>query len=152
MKGKKMNGRELKAQLEKDAELRRKVFKQLVAHLEEGYSLDCFPPCCEKSIKEYLIRYPEEWIEEDFVNAMRSGKQGWEGIGRRQATGECLGNSRSWQYNMSNRYRWRDKVDIEQETRGQVQVSVVSYCSKKTDKTKDQMSTAPHGVVSEVIP
>ncbi len=62
---------------------------------------------------------------------MREGRQAWEEIGHKQANGQCLGNSRTWFYNMANRYGWRDKIEVEAEHKGQVQVQVVSYASSK---------------------
>jgi hypothetical protein len=134
MKGKRLSASERRARIETDITERRKVFAELCNHIREGYSLDCFPALSEKTVKLYLDLYKEEFVREDLDNAMRQGKVGWENIGRRQANGECLGNSRSWYYNMSNRYGWRDKVDIEAEHKGNLQVNVVSYASTKASR------------------
>lgn len=131
MRGKKLSVAEHKAKIESDKIERRKVFKELLAHLENGYSLDCFPTLSDTSIKDYLKRYPDEFNEEEFVKALRNGKLGWEDIGRRQANGSCLGNSRSWYYNMVNRYSWHEKAQVETKNEHQVQVNVVSYATKK---------------------
>ena len=137
MKGKKLSASERRAKIEGDAGERRKVFAELCQHIREGYSLDCFPALSEKSVRLYLELYKEEFVREDLDNAMRQGKVGWEDIGRRQANGQCLGNSRSWYYNMSNRYGWRDKVDIEAEHKGNLQVQVVSYATSKLPRDGD---------------
>lgn len=131
MKGKKLSSKERIEKLEQDKSERLKIFKELCNHVAQGYSLDCFGPLSITSIRKYLNLYKEEFVQEELDNAMRQGKIFWEGIGRRQANGECLGNSRSWYYNMANRYGWREKIDIEAEHKGQVNVSIVSYATKK---------------------
>lgn len=131
MKGKKLSNRERVERLEVDKTERRKIFKELCDHVARGYSLDCFPPLSVVSIREYLKRYKEEFIQEELDDSMRKGKSFWEDIGHRQASGHCMGNSRTWYYNMSNRYGWREKVDIEAEHKGAVSINVVSYSSKK---------------------
>lgn len=131
MKGKKMSVKERQAKLERDAVERRKIFKELCDHVRKGYSLDCFGPLSDTSIKTYLKAYKEEFVQEELDNAMREAKTYWEDIGRRQADGQCLGNSRSWFYNMANRFGWREKLDVEAEHKGQVNVNVVSYASKR---------------------
>src|ERR1700679_1052112 len=109
-------------------------FTKLCKHLAQGYSIDCFSDLSDKSIKTYIKLYPNEFSQDKLDEAMRKGKQMWESIGTKQARGECLGNRRNWYYNMSNRYGWREKVDIEQETKGAVNVSVINYSSKKPPK------------------
>ena len=137
MKGKKVTSRERIQRLGEDANERRKVFKELCDHVAGGYSLDCFALLSDVSISKYLKLYKEEFIEEELRDAIRKGKCYWESIGQRQANGTCLGNSRSWYYNMANRYGWREKIDIEAEHKGQVTVSVVSYASKKVSQEAD---------------
>lgn len=131
MKGKKATSKERIEKLGQDKNERRKIFKELCDHIRAGYSLDCFALLSDVSINKYLKLYPEEFCQEELHDAMRQGKQGWEDIGRKQANGSCLGNSRSWYYNMANRYGWREKLEVEAEHKGQVQVNVVSYASKK---------------------
>jgi hypothetical protein len=131
MRGKKLSLKEQNAKLLNDKNERKKIFKDLVNHVKTGYSLDCFGPISEHVVRKFLKEYPEEFIEEELIQATREGKQYWEGIGNRQAAGECLGNSRSWYYNMANRYGWREKIDIEAEHKGNVNVNIVSYASRK---------------------
>ncbi len=123
----KLNYKETMEKVEADIVFRRKIFNDLCTHLREGYSFDCFPALSDTAIRKYTQIYPEDFVQEDIDNALRLGKQTWETIGHRQATGQCLGNSRTWYYNMSNRYGWRDKVDIEAEHRGSLAVSIVNY-------------------------
>jgi hypothetical protein len=114
-------------QLESSKGVREKTFKELCKHVRSGYSLDCFPSVSQKTIEELLSKYPEEWIEDELVEAMREGKRGWEAIGRRQAEGTCLGNSRAWFYNMAHRYNWSEKQQIDVKTEGTLAVNIVSY-------------------------
>jgi hypothetical protein len=138
MRGKKLTAKERRAKLESDKNERRKIFKELCEHLSRGLSLDCFSPLSEKSIKTYLNSYPEEFVEEELVEAMRKGKQYWEELGSRQANGSCLGNSRTWYYNMANRYGWREKLEVEAEHKGQVNVSVISYATQKASQDNEK--------------
>lgn len=112
-------------------EARIKCFKLLCKHVREGKSLDCFSELGDESIREFMKLYPDEFNAVELKEAMRGGKEMWETIGHRQAVGTCLGNSRSWYYNMANRYGWRDKLDIEAEHKGNVNVNIVSYASSK---------------------
>lgn len=140
MKGKKVSTKERRQRAEQSATDRRKLFHELCNHVAQGYSMDCFPPLSDTTIEKYLNLYPEEFCREELIEAQRKGKVFWEGLGRRQASGDCLGNSRTWYYNMANRYGWREKLDIEAEHKGQVQVNVVSYASKKasSNASKDE--------------
>lgn len=134
MKGKKLTIKERTAKLEADKQERSKIFKELCDHLREGMSLDSFGPLDHTSVHKYLKVYPEEFIREEFDQALRNGRDWWERIGRRQSSGDCMGNSRTWFYNMANRYGWREKIDIEAEHKGQVQVSIVNYATSKSSK------------------
>jgi|SRR5690242_4253688 len=132
MKGKKLTVRERKEKLEACKTERRKTFKELCDHVSQGLSLECFGPLGPDSIRKYLKTYPEEFVQEELDNAMRNGRDWWEKIGRSQANGSCLGNSRTWYYNMANRYGWREKLEVEAEHKGQVSVNVVSYATQKS--------------------
>ena len=131
MKGRKLTVKERAAAIEAKADERRKIFKELCSHVAGGYSVASFPELSETSIRDYLNRFKDEFIQEELDLALRRGRVMWEGIGKRQADGQCLGNSRSWYYNMANRYGWREKIDIEAEHKGSIEVQVVSYASKK---------------------
>jgi hypothetical protein len=137
-RGKKMTGSERRALIEGKACERRKVFKELLTHLERGLSVDCFGALSDTSIRSYLKLYPEEFKQEEFDEALRKGKQWWENCGNRQANGECLGNSRTWYYNMANRYGWREKLEIEAEHKGNIAVQVVSYASAKASRDAEK--------------
>jgi hypothetical protein len=130
MKGRKMGAVERLRLLESSVSERKKLFKELCMHIEAGYSLDCFGAISDITIKEYINKFPEEFVEQELIKSMRKAKQMWESLGVRQSNGTCLGNSRSWYYNMMNRYNWSDKVNSQVEHKGEVAVQVVNYASK----------------------
>lgn len=138
MKGRKLTTQERNEKLENDKGERRKLFKELLAHVEMGLSMESFGPLSEVSIKKYLTVYPEEFIAEELDEAKRRCRGYWEQIGRRQSNGECLGNSRTWFYNMANRFGWREKIEVEAEHKGQVQVNVVSYATHKVRRDDEK--------------
>ena len=142
MKGRKLTCSERKEKLEKCAVERRKLFGDFCAHVRRGYSIDCFGPLSIGSIREYMKKYPLEFIQEELENAEREGKEMWESLGVKQSNGSCLGNSRSWFYNMAHRYKWSDRVDIQAEHKGNVNVNVVSYASTKArEDSVDALTT-----------
>lgn len=137
MKGKKITGTERLRKAADDPKERSKIFSELCNHVKAGYSINCFIPMSANTIKQWLKVYSKEFVEEELELALRAGQIGWEEIGRKQSNGSCLGNSRSWYYNMVNRYGWREKVDVTAEHKGQVNVSVVSYAS--TQQSQDSV-------------
>ena len=137
MRGKKVNASERKGKLSADPQYRKEVFKGLLDHIRQGYSMDCYSLITVAMIDEFTKIFPLEFPLEEIIEAQRDAKLGWERIGREQAIGTCLGNSRSWYYNMSNRYGWSDRVDLKAKTEGSVSVNIVSYSSKKPSQPSD---------------
>lgn len=133
-KGKVLSVAERKKRLEESAEERRKMFQKVCSHLRAGYSLDCFEELSEVAVKAYMEAFPGEFCPDEYAKALRLGKLGWEQIGRRQADGTCIGNSRSWYYNMSNRYGWTERSQIEADVRNAVSVTVIKY-DRKVDSS-----------------
>lgn len=130
-KKQKLGIRERIALLNSSAPARRKCFQGLINHLVSGFSIDCYGEVSEKTIEEFLVRYPDEFVLEELQDAMRRGKAGWERIGRQQADGSCMGNSRSWQYNMINRYKWTDRTEVKSDVNSNVSIQVISYADSK---------------------
>ena len=130
-KGKRLGAQERKELIESSAHERKKVFEELLRHLRAGYCIDSFGPLSRAAIFLYIDRFPGDFVMSELEQAQRDGYAGWEQIGRRQAEGTCLGNSRSWYYNMSNRYGWRERAEVATEHSGSVAVQVVSYASQK---------------------
>lgn len=131
MKGKKLSYKERIARLHEDANERKKLFKELQDHVAQGLSAECFEWLSLTSIKEMFEKYPEEFDQFEYEKALRKGRNTWEDIGFRQANGQCLGNSRTWYYNMSNRYGWKEKQEIEAKHEGSINVNIVSYKGSK---------------------
>ena len=110
--------------------LREECFELLIEHIESGYSMDCFEFFSEPTLFEFVKIYPEFNLPR-LENSIRKAKAGWEKIGHEQATGKCIGNSRSWFYNMAHRYGWSDKVQVDANVKGNVNVSVINYSDVK---------------------
>ena len=130
-KGKKVTASEYKERLEADATERRQLFKELCAHLAEGLSIECFPSVSDHTLSKMFKDYPQDFDKEELSIALKKGRDWWENIGKHQANGTCMGNSRTWYYNMSNRYGWSDRQQIDSNVKGEVSVNVISYASKK---------------------
>lgn len=140
MKGKKLEYKEKIARLRENAEERKKMFKQLCQHVAKGYSKDCFTEMSLRHIEEFFEKYPLEFDMEEYNMAKQEGKQYWETLGRRQADGTCLGNSRTWFYNMAMRYGWTDRVEVKAEHKGAVAVNIVNYgtpCTPQANVKQD---------------
>ena len=131
VKGKKLSHKERKDKLERDETERRRLFKALCAHVGQGLSIGSFSECHDDTLRDMLKRFPHEFDREELEIALREGKKWWETVGKNQALGTCMGNSRTWYYNMTNRYGWTDKAQIDTNVKGEVSVSVISYASKK---------------------
>lgn len=138
-KEKAVTAKEFNERFNRDSVFRTLIFNDLKTHLLSGYSLDCFATMSEKSIWEAMKNYALEWPVEEFEETVRKAKAGWEQIGRGQAMGTCLGNSRSWYYNMMNRYNWSDKSKVETSGNSEIQVSIIDYSS--TRKAQDISKT-----------
>lgn len=141
MKGKKMTVKERLEKLERDKNERRKIFKELCDHVSEGLSIESFAGLSDRHFYRLAKMYPDDFDEEELYMAKQRGRDYWERIGQRQANGSCLGNSRTWYYNMANRYGWREKLEVEAEHKGSVNVNVVSYASqqaRRMDENKEQ--------------
>ena len=122
---------------EEDKAAREQLCIELCAHLAEGYSFECFPKCEKTRLARLIEAFKEEFPHQALDKARQMGQYDWESIGKRQADGRCLGNSRSWFYNMANRYGWRDKVDLQADTKGSLSVQVVNYSSTHRDSASD---------------
>lgn len=140
--GKKQTVRERLAKARESSAERSKIFKELCQHIRDGFSLDSYGLLGEKSIKEWLETYPKEFISEDFDAAINEGRQLWERIGKQQANGTCHGNSATWKFCMTNKYRWVDKLDVSADVRGAVSVEVINYSSAgRTQATVSTVTT-----------
>ena len=120
-----------KAEVLQSQTKRQRVCKELKKHLAEGLSINCFTGCGGRLLQRLIKEFPEDFDLEDIDYAKDKGMNWWEKLGKSQASGENCGNSRTWFYNMSNRYGWSDKVDLKADIKGNVNVSVVNYGTPK---------------------
>lgn len=129
--------KERQKQLREDPIERRKMFERLLKHVEAGFSIDSFAEITKNSLQEWFKTFPDEINEEELTFSLKKGMHMWENIGKKQSTGECLGNSQAWRFNMGARYGWSDKIDLKAEHSGSIAVSVVSYASQQAEDRED---------------
>jgi len=97
----------------KTPEERKAVCKRFCEHIEQGYTVDCFEDCDFKTIKRYINDYPEDFPSDMISAAKRKSRIYWEGLGIRGTEGLIdKFNAKSWEFNMSNRYGWGSKTDV----------------------------------------
>lgn len=121
------SNRALRKRIVEDIGYRRGVFERLCKHVSQGFTADSFGEVSWCTCKRYLEEFPDDWDAEELARAHAQGQQYWESLGKRQADGSCMGNSRTWFYNMANRYGWTERSQVQQETKGSVQVQIVDY-------------------------
>lgn len=122
---------------------RTKLFAKILEHIRSGFSLDCVKEIGPETLLVCLKEYPQEFDKDAFDAALREGKKGWEDIGKKQATGHCIGNSRAWVYNMINRYGWSDRLKVDADIKSQVSVQVVSYADSTPSNEPSTKSPLP---------
>jgi len=110
--------------------------KDIIKHMEEGYSLQSFAgtinisPC---TLNEWQKKHP------DFKDAVEQGKlKGllfWEKAGILGAKGRIPGfNVATWIFTMKNRFGWRDKKDIEHTGKDGGPMSITALIKKVNTK------------------
>lgn len=134
---KSLSFRERQKQLRENPIERRKMFERLLKHVEAGFSIDSFAEITKNTLEEFFKKYPDEMCNEELTFSLKKGMHMWENIGKKQSTGECLGNSQAWRFNMGARYGWSDKIDLKAEHSGSIAVSVVSYASQQAEGTDE---------------
>jgi len=115
--------------------LRKWVFQELCKHVESGSSPQGFEWISPNTAVKYFDMYPEEFRKDRYEISLRKGFDWWESVGKRQTLGTCPGNSRTWYYNMSNKYGWSDRQQIQSDSKVTTQVQIVNYGD--TQSTKD---------------
>lgn len=131
MRGKKESMLERQARMDNSSVARRELCHDLCAHLASGYSVSCFSKVTKNTLERYLKVYKEDFPPEEIEAAVMQGQAYWEGIGNKQASGQCLGNSRSWWLNMAVRYGWVERQEVALDHKGAVEVSIVNYARSK---------------------
>ena len=119
--------RERRIALKESIEYREWIQKRLLEHLREGLSIECFGVLNKTTMGEAIKNYPESFDAGEIELAICAGQALWERLGYAQANGKNLGNSRTWYYNMSNRYGWSERSKVDIDAKQQVSVSIVNY-------------------------
>lgn len=91
--------------------------EDLIAHMKQGLSFESFAAHCNThfdSLYEWCKKYPE------FSEAKKEGTAQclavWEKIGMQGTLGKIKNfNTASWIFNMKNRFKWRDAVEVSTE-------------------------------------
>lgn len=133
-KGKKRSYKEFLSILESDSCERKKLFQNLLGHLREGLSIESFYQLETQRLLSFIERYKNEFDDDEIKLAMQEGRDWWERLGKAQASGQNVGNSRAWWYNMAHRYGWSDKVELKAKHEGTLQVQIVNYSDVKDSK------------------
>lgn len=92
---------------------RRAVCRELVAHLEQGFTLDAFPLLSRPALRDYIEKYPEDFPPEELQRALRVARKKDEAVGLAASSGQYLTgfdpsrfNVAAWIFRMKNRYGW----------------------------------------------
>ena len=94
----------------KTPESRKVVCASYIAHVESGLSDECFPDCDMDTFHRYERDFPEDFPTDLLDQARRIRRLFWERAGRDGTIGKIKGfNSKSWQFNMMNRFMWNDR-------------------------------------------
>lgn len=110
--------------------------EQLVAHMSEGLSFETFGAVidvAEKTLYNWTEKYPE------FLQAKEKGflanKYFWERAGINGMKAGKDFNAVVWIFNMKNRFRWRDQVDVTSDEKPIMPQPVYVLVDNKSDKT-----------------
>ena len=101
----------------KTDESRRKLFKDLIEHLESGLSHHTFVPCDWETVERYVLLYPQVFEAQTILEARRRGHAWWEKLGATGAAGKIPHfNATAWLFNLKNKYPdvWKDKTEVDQ--------------------------------------
>jgi len=93
----------------KTPKARKAVFQEYCAHVARGRHVHSFPPLALTSIQRYFKEYPEDFVQEEFESAKRSGENWFEDIAERAIMGEIPNfNASVFIFSLKNKYGWRD--------------------------------------------
>ena len=110
---------------------RKKLLAEYLTHISSGYSDKSFPVCDMDTFMLYCEKYPNDFPTDIIEQGRRERLLFWERIGIEGTTGKIQGyNSRSWEFNMKNRFRWSEKIELE--SRGNILTSI-SFVERKSD-------------------
>lgn len=91
-----------------------KFCELLIKHMSQGLSFESFAAQCDchwDSLYEWVKVYPE--FSEAKKIGMSKALEVWEKIGMQGTIGKIRNfNTGSWIFNMKNRFRWADKIEV----------------------------------------
>lgn len=118
--------------------------EQLVEHMAKGLSFESFAGVLRIN-RDTLYRWAE--MNEEFSDAHEVGRMAsayrWEQIGLDGVLGEIrFFNAYAWVFNMKNRFKWKDRQEIEQTTDHKISVEVapIGMDELKRIMAKDPMA------------
>lgn len=89
--------------------------QQLIDHMAQGLSFESFAGVIgvhDETLRNWSTKYPEFFAARKIGYA--KNQVFWEKLGLAGAAGKVDGfNSAAWIFNMKNRFRWRDRQEIE---------------------------------------
>lgn len=118
----------------KTSQQRKKLLNDYIEHISAGFSDKSFIPCDMDTFSEYCKRYPNDFPTDIIEQNRRKRLLFWERIGIEGTTGKLAGyNSRSWEFNMKNRFKWSEKIEVE--STGNV-VTSISFVERESESNK----------------
>ena len=109
---------------------RKKLLTEYLNHICCGYSDKSFTLCDMDTFVHYCKKYPNDFPTDMIERAKRERMLFWEKIGIEGTTGKIPGyNSRSWEFNMKNRFKWSEKIEVE--STGNI-VTSISFVERKS--------------------
>lgn len=113
---------------------RKKLLTEYLIHISSGYSDKSFTLCDMDTFVNYCNKYPNDFPTDMIEKGRRERMFFWEKIGIEGTTGKLHGyNSRSWEFNMKNRFKWSEKIELE--SRGNI-VTSISFEERRTVSKK----------------
>ena len=95
----------------------RPLIEAYIKHRADGFNKESFPPCDYRTIESHLESNPNLQAEKRKLEvAEREGYLEWERMGKNIALGKITGNPTSWIFNMKNKYGWKDRTEVDQNT------------------------------------
>jgi len=96
----------------KTKQSRRELCNKWCEHLSNGLSKESFPYCDPQTFRRYLKLYPKDFDIEAIEQAERCNLLYWEKQGIDGMWGGKAFNPTAWIFNMKNRFKWKDNVDV----------------------------------------
>lgn len=97
----------------KTVESKQQLFKDLIAHLEQGLDQESFIPCDWETVTRYTVQYPEIFEADAIARARRQGRQVIEKLVMSVAIGKVKGNSATVNFLAINKIGYRHRVQVD---------------------------------------